>query len=332
MTLRWGIIGASGIAHRRTMPAINMTKGNELHALMVRDIDRAEALAQEHGAVHYYASVDGLLSDPDVDAVYIAAPVYLHYQLALQAAQYRKHILCEKPMAMSVDECRHILDACQRHNAHLQICFLLRFHPWFHQIRNLIASGDLGQVIQARASLLKWYPIQAGLWRRDPARSGGGVLMDIGAHVIDLSTYLLGDVSKVAAFVNSRTTGMDVEETATVFMQTRSGAHVIVDTSFVVPHSGAMLEIYGTKGSVFVTGGPEWKMKTYLNDSMREESSPYENLYKPQVEHFSNCIDGQEEPLAPGIVGLKNIQIISAAYQAARTGKTIPILDHQVKE
>jgi len=228
-------------------------------------------------------------------------------------------------MAMNVDECKRMINACERNAVHLEICFLLRFHPWYREIRQLISNGDFGEVIESRASFLKWYPIEDGVWRRDPTRSGGGVLMDMGSHAIDLLTYLLGDVSKVTALVNSRTAGWNVEETATVLMQMKSGVHAIVDTSFAVPHSESMLEIYGTNGSVIVSSGGEWKLKTYLGDSVQEKLKPHENLYKPQVEHFSRCIDGEAEPLAPGIAGLKNIQIISAAYESARTGQAVSV-------
>ena len=324
MAVKWGIVGASGIAHRRTMSGINIANNNELHALMVRDLERAEKLAKEHGVPFYYDSVDGILSDTEVDAAYIATPVYLHCDHVVQAAERGKHVLCEKPMAMNVDECKRMIDACNENGVHLEICFLMRFHPRNREIKQLIADGDLGEIVQVRIPFLKWYPIEEGLWRRTSARAGGGVLMDVGSHSIDLLTYLLGDVSKVVAFANSRTFRWEVEETTAVLMQMKSGAHAIVDASFAVPHSESALEIYGTKGSILVAGG---KTKIYVDDSVREESTPSENLYTALVEHFSRCIDGEEEPIAPGIAGLKNIQIISAAYESVRTGRTISIPD-----
>ena len=317
MAVRWGIVGASGIAHRRTMAAINVAENNELYALMVRDMGRAKKLAEEHGVPVYYDSVDSILSDPDVDAVHIATPVYLHHDHVIQAAEHGKHVLCEKPMALNVSECKSMIDACNQNGVQLQICFLLRFHPNYREIKRLLANGDLGEIIEARAAFLKWYPIEEGVWRRNPVRAGGGVLMDLGSHSIDLLSYLLGDVSRVTAFTNSRVFGWEVEETATVLMQAKSGVHIIVDTSFAVPHSESFLEIYGTKGSILVSGG---RMKIYINDDVREESRSAGNLYTVLVEHFGRCMNGEEEPIAPGIAGLKNIQIISAAYESAKTG------------
>ena len=323
MAVKWGIVGASGVAHRRTMPAINLAENNELYALMVRDMGRAEKLAKEHGAQVYYDSVESILSDPEVDAVHIATPVYLHKDHVFQAAQHGKHVLCEKPMAMSANECEQMMDVCEQNGVRLEICFLLRFGPSYNEIKRLIEDGDLGEIVQARVSLLKQYSIEPGLWRRDPVKAGGGVLMDMGAHAIDLLSFLLGDTSKVTAFISSRTAGWEVEETATVVMQMNNGAHAMADVSFVVPYGGNMLEICGTKGSVFVSGG---KIKTCINDSVKEEPMIGGNFYKMQVEHFSRFIAGEEEPIAPGIAGLKNIQIISAAYESVRTDRIISIL------
>ena len=322
MAVKWGIVGASGVAHRRTMPAINAAENSELYALMVRDLGRAEKLAQEHGASSYYDSVEDILSDPEVDAVHIATPVYLHHDHVIRAAEHGKHVLCEKPMAMNVDECQRMIDACERNGVRLEICFLLRFGPSYNDIKQLIKSGDLGEIVEARVSLLKWYPMEPGLWRRDPARAGGGVLMDMGSHAIDLLSFLLGDASKVTAFISSRTARWEVEETATVVIQMRNGAHAIADVSFVVPHSGNMLEIYGTKGSILVGGG---KIRTYINDSVQEEPMIGGNFYKMQVEHFARYIAGEEPPIVPGMAGLKNIQIISAAYESVRTNSIISI-------
>lgn len=327
MVIRWGVIGAGGVAHRRTMSAIKEAKNSKLQALMVRDRGRAKKLAREHGALSYYDSVDGILSDPAVDAVYIATPVYLHCEHVIRAAEQGKHVLCEKPMGMNVEECKRMIDACNDNGVHLEVCFLLRFHPFYTEIKQLIEYGELGEIVEARATLLKQYNIEEGLWRRDPARSGGGVLMDIGSHTIDLLMYLLGDVLKVIALTNSQVTGWEIEDTATVLMQMQSGVQAIVDTSFAIPYSESMLEVYGTKGSAFVTvtSSQQWGSRIYIHDSVRSDLKPYENLYKPQVEHFSRCVSNKEETITPGIAGLKNIQVISAAYESARTGKFVSL-------
>lgn len=326
MALRWGVIGASGVANRRGMPAINLAENNELQALMVRDLDRSKKLANEHGAKSYYNSIDALLSDHKVDAVHIATPVYLHYEHVIKSAEHGKHILCEKPMAMNVDECQRMIDVCKKNGVHLQICFLLRFHPCFQEIKSIISSGDLGDIVETRVALLKAYEIEEGKWRREPDKSGGGVLMDMGAHGVDLICYLLGDVSEIAMIAGTYIKNWEIEETATVIMKMKSGANAITDVSFVVPHSETTLEIYGTKGSVIVYNGKayqEYNVRICINDNIIEKYYPSENLYKNLFEHYSKCLEGKSDPIAPAFAGLENIHLINSAYKSSTTKSII---------
>ncbi len=326
MIVRWGVIGASGVANRRGMPAINIAEGNQLQALMVRDIQRAKKLAIEHGAKAYYDSIEDLLSDDQIDAVHIATPVYLHCEHVILSAKHHKHILCEKPMAMNVDECQLMIDACKNNGVMLQVCFLLRFHPCFQEIKRLIDGGLLGKIVEARVAMLKSYDIEDVSWRRDPKKSGGGVLMDMGPHAIDLISYLLGDISEVCMLSSSKFKNWEVEDTATVLLKLKSGANAIADMSYSVPFSEITLEVYGTEGTILAYSGKgyqEYNVKFYTKGGEREEFKPSENLYKNLFEHFSRCLTNKEEPIAPGISGLKNIEIINSAYESSRTGKNI---------
>ncbi|HGE71686.1 TPA: Gfo/Idh/MocA family oxidoreductase [Candidatus Poribacteria bacterium] len=331
MIVRWGVIGAGGVANRRGMPAINIAEGNKLHALMVRDIERAKKLAIEHGAKAYYNSIEDLLSDDQIDAVHIATPVYLHCEHVILSAEHGKHILCEKPMAMNVNECQSMIDACKSNGVMLQVCFLLRFHSCFQEIKKLIDDGMLGEIVEARVALLKSYNIEEGVWRRDPEKSGGGVLMDMGAHAIDLISYLLGDVSEVCMFSSSKFKKWEVEDTATVMLKMKNCANAIADMSYAVPFSESTLEIYGTEGTIIAYSGKgyqEYKLKIYTKDIEKEESKPSENLYKNLFEHYSRCLNDEEEPLASGTSGLINIEIINSAYESAKVGKNIKIANY----
>jgi 1,5-anhydro-D-fructose reductase (1,5-anhydro-D-mannitol-forming) len=331
MAVRWGVIGASGVAHRRGMPAINMAENNELQALMVRDLERAKKLADEHGAKSYYDSVDAILSDPQVDAVHIATPVYLHCEHVINAAEHGKHVLCEKPMAMNVDECKLMIDACDNNDVQLQICFLLRFHSCFQEIKNIISGGELGDIVEIRVALLKAYEIEEGKWRREPDKSGGGVLMDMGAHGIDLLSYMLGDASEIAMFAGTHVKKWEIEETATVIMKMKNGANAIVDVSFVVPHSESTLEVYGTKGSIIAYNGQgyqEYNVRTCINQTIKEEFKPSENLYKNLFVNFSRCLEGKNDPIAPGAAGLENIKLINSAYKSSTNKIIVSIQDN----
>ena len=248
MALKWGVLGAGSVAQRRAMPAITKAEDAELYALLSRDGVRAQRLATEHGAQKYYTTVDELLSDEALDAIYVSTPVYLHCEQVIEAAERGFHILCDKPMAMNTEECQRMIDACQANGVHLQICFLFRFHSCFQQIKNWVMEGRLGGIVQGRVPFLKPFPIPPGAWRGNPNQGGGGSLMDLGAHGVDLLRYILGEVTQVSAFCNTVFHRYDVEETGMIMMRFENGAQGFVDTSFAAAGCDLVIEIYGTDG------------------------------------------------------------------------------------
>ena len=135
------------MAQRRVIPAMKALEACEIGALMVRDLDRARGLAEQHGVPRCYDNADELIGDSELDAVYISSPPNLHREQVEAAARAGKHVLCEKPMALSVDECRRMMDACDAAGVHLQVCFVLRGWPTYGRVREMLASGELGQVV-----------------------------------------------------------------------------------------------------------------------------------------------------------------------------------------
>ena len=321
--LKWGVLGAGSVAQRRAMPAINKADGAELYALLSRDTDRAKQIAIAHGARKHYTTVDSLLSDSELDAIYVSTPVYLHCEQVVQAAKRGLHVLCDKPMAMNPEECQRMIDACEANSVHLQICFLFRFHSCFQQIKKWVNEGRLGRIVQGRMPFLKYSPIPEGAWRGDPDKGGGGCVMDVGAHSVDLLRYIIGEVSEVSAFCNSAIHNYDVEETGTIMMRFENGAQGVTDTSFTAAGCDLVFEVYGTEGSVFVYDDEGWKIKTFFEGKRRVIPAQYEDLYHFQFEHFTRCVAGEEQPLVTGLDGLRTNQILAAAYESDRTGKSI---------
>ena len=324
--LKWGVLGAGSVAQRRAMPAINKAKGAELHALLSRDAERAKRLASEHGAQKPYTTLDGLLLDADVDAIYVSTPVYLHCEQVIQAAERGLHILCDKPMAMNPAECQRMINACESNGVHLQICFLFRFHSCYQQIKNWIDEGRLGRIVQGRMPLLKPSPILKGTWRGEPDKGGGGSMMDLGAHSVDLLRYTIGEVCEVSAFSNSVVHNYDVEETGTIMMRFENGAQAVTDTSFAASGCDLVFEVYGTDGWVFVYNDNGWKIKTFFDGEHNVMSSQFEDLYQFQFEHFARCVEQNEKPIVTGVDGLRTNEILAAAYESNRTGRAIQCL------
>ena len=323
MALKWGVLGAGSVAQRRAMPAINKAKDAELYALLSRDAERARRLATEHGARRSYITVNELLSDDALDAIYVSTPVYLHCEQVIKAAERGFHVLCDKPMAMNTEECRRMIDACQANGVHLQICFLFRFHSCFQEIRNWVTEGRLGQIVQGRVPFLKPFPIPPGAWRGNPDQGGGGSLMDLGSHGVDLLRYILGEVNQVSAFCNSLVHGYDVEETGTIMMRFENGAHGFVDTSFAAAGCDLVIEIYGTDGWVWVYNDDGWKINLSIDGESQILDSRFEDLYQYQFEHFARCVAEEEEPIVTGVDGLRTNEILAAAYESDRAGKAV---------
>ena len=323
MALNWGVLGAGSVAQRRAIPAINKAKDAELYALLSRDAERARRLATEHGAETYYTRVAELLSDDVLDAIYVSTPVYLHCEQVIEAAERGFHVLCDKPMAMNREECQRMIDACKANGVHLQICFLFRFHSCFQQLREWAAEGRLGQLVHGRVPFLKPFPIPPGAWRGNPDQGGGGSLMDLGSHGVDLLRYILGEVNQVSAFCNSDVHGYDVEETGTIMMRFENGAHGFVDTSFAAAGCDLVIEIYGTDGWVWVYNDDGWKIKLSTDGESQILDSQFEDLYQYQFEHFARCVVEEEEPIVTGVDGLRTNEILAAAYESDRTGKAV---------
>lgn len=320
--LKWAVLGAGDVARRRAMPAINKTKNGRVFAIFSRAEERAKRIAEDYGAERYYTDVDQLLSDDDIDAVYISTPPYLHCEHTCLAAEHGLDIVCDKPMAMNPAECEKMIDACEINRVSLQICYLFRFHSCFIKIKNLIADGKLGQVVQARMPIMKWSVRED--WRRELKKSGGGAIMDIGSHSIDLLRYVIGsEVTEVSAFCSNRLRQYETEDTGVTMMKFENGAYAFTDTSFSTPGGDIVFEVYGTDGSVVVYNDNGWKIKTLIDSESNIESSQYEDLYQFQFEHFARYLNGEEKAVVTGIDGLKTNQIIEAAYQSNRTGKTI---------
>ncbi|MFC1525468.1 Gfo/Idh/MocA family protein [Candidatus Latescibacterota bacterium] len=319
--VRWGVLGAGSVARRRVMPAMADNSRSSLQALMVRDLERAKKLAREFGAEKAYACVADLLADAEVDAVYVSSPVNLHCEHVLAAAAAGKHVLCEKPMALSPDECRSMMAACDDVGVHLEVCFVLRGWPVYHQVKRIIDEGRLGQLVELRAHLAKWTPRSPDEWRLDPAQSGGGAFVDVGSHYLDLFRFLAGDFARISYMDSSGIHGWPVEESGFALLEFRSGAKGVLSVSCTVPHSGHVLEVFGTEGTLLL--GRD--MRIITGDGEEAHPMSFPDYYSGLLKHFCRCVEEGGQPLASGLDGLRNIEVIDAAYRAGRQSQVIEV-------
>lgn len=345
MSIKWGVIGCGGIADRRTIPEGIIPAGNaELAAVMDVDEEKAKQIGQKYKA-KVYLSEEGLVNDKDVEAVYIATPVYLHLKQATVAAGAGKHVLCEKPMSLTIQDCQDMIDVCQENKVKLGIGLMMRYHVYHLKAKEMIKQGLLGKITFCRAQLSCWYPDVEGDWAQDPELGGGGSLIDLGIHCIDVLEIIIGSKAKeVSCFTNTLVHSYAVEDTAVTVLRFDNGAEGVVDNCFNIPDASSKnrLEVYGTKGSVLAEGTigqlPGGRMCAYLErgakgydaQQSRETGSVQEdielapvNMYQAEVERFSKCIEDDVTPSVSGEEGLWSQRVVSACYESARTGRSI---------
>ena len=332
MTVGWGIIGIGNIADRVTAPAMAQAKNNRLVAAMRRDLSRARELAEKHGASKAYGSVEEVLRDDEVDAVYVATPVHAHASQTIQAAEHGKHVLCEKPMAMNPEECERMVEACEANGVKLMVCYYMRFNRRHQKIKELIAAGEIGQVTAARVSLSGLSPVNTQSWRQRPELSGGGNLVDTGSHCVDLLRYLVGEVTQVSALVNTLAFGYAVDDTATLLLNLDNGAHAVVSShgSTLIPdeQESSSLAIYGTGGTILSSPLHDKFSRGTLkvmNGTQQAEYHFEQSTHVPMLEAFAASVERDDPVPVTGQDGVMVSRIIAAAYESAREGKAIAI-------
>jgi predicted dehydrogenase len=342
--IKWGVIGSGGIAKRRTIPEGILKAGNA-ELCVVFDIDEqvnAEA-AGKYGAVQA-ASVEDLL-DADIDAVYVATPACLHTEQVRACAKAGKHVLCEKPLGMTTAEAEEMIELCKQAGVMLGCAFMMRFVAQHCEALKLIRDGKLGKPTYARAQLSCWYPPIDGAWRQDPATGGGGALIDMGGHCIDLLEMFFGKVTRVSCFINNTVHDYKSEDSAVVMLFFENGAIGTVDTFFCIPDNSSknVLELYGSKGSILAKGtigqGAAGQMKAFLEqdneeyDAQQARTEAHDmviapepvNTYQAEIEEFGRAVIDDREPLINGELGLRSQKILTACYESARSGMVVDV-------
>ncbi len=345
-SIGWGVIGAGGIADRRTMPAMAECEHVRLAALMDIDPQRTRALSGKYG-VAGFDSAEALLQYPDVQAVYIATPVDVHCRQTIAAARSGKHVLVEKPLARNLDEADRMIAALAEAGVFATEGYMMRFHSLHRRLFELVGSGALGQVVSMRGQLSCWYPPIEGAWRQQKQRGGGGALMDMATHIYDLMMALVGPVRSVRALVSTQVHGYEVDDSSTTLLEFASGTHATVDCFFGIPDRASFgrLEVYGSRGSVLAEGtiGQDGTgtMTAYLSQQANYEAEqpgdPGErnalgitaepvNMYAAEVDYLSRCILEGEAPTLNTIAsGREVLEVALAAYRSAAEGRRIPI-------
>lgn len=342
--IKWGVIGSGGIARRRTIPE-GIFPAEHAELISVYDINSEvnNAVAKEFHS-NASQSIQDLINS-DIDAVYIASPANKHIDHVIACAGGKKHILCEKPLGMTTGEAEKMIKICKEKGVLLGTALMMRFLAQHQAALKIIREGKLGKPVYGRAQLSCWYPPIPGAWRQDPKTGGGGSLMDMGSHCIDLLEMFFGKLKSVSCFINNNVHSYKSEDSAVVSLLFENGAMGTVDTYFCIPDNSSknILELYGSKGSILAKGtigqGASGEMTAYLD----EETSGYNaqqarsageglvvnpkpvNTYLAEIEEFSKAIIEKREPVNSFTLGLESQKVLAACYQSAKTGKVVEI-------
>ena len=344
--LRFGILGAGGIADRRTLPGMVLASNAEITAVMEINADHAESLREKYHAKYAYTSAEELVKNPEIDAVYIASPVVFHAAQAKLAADYGKHILLEKPIAMDIQEGEELLAYCKEKGVKVAAGFMMRFGAHIMNMKKTVAEGKIGQVVSGYSQFTLWLPKEAGNWRLSKAKSGGGSLMDMGVHCIDLLEYIIGSrVCEVGAFNDTVVFDYDVEDSSTVLLKMKNGAQCVVQTNFNIPDEVAKwrLEFFGTRGrllgdtvigqndggtlnAVFLDGVSGYDAAQDHGEMEGQYlEAEFGNMYTREVESFADSVLNDKPLVVPASDALHVQKIIAAAYQSSEEHKLIEI-------
>ncbi|MFP6618953.1 MAG: Gfo/Idh/MocA family oxidoreductase [Pirellulaceae bacterium] len=318
MTIRWGILGCGDVARRRVATAIQQNPQSTLEAVCRRDPGKLESFREDFDVPRSYSDAQQLLADPEIDAVYIATPVYLHQQQAVAAANQGKHVLVEKPMAMSVAECDTMIEACQQNEVKLGVAYYRRFYPVIERLAQVLASGEIGQplsVTAVTATAFTFSPGDDGYWRVLMEQGGGGALMDIGSHRIDLFQYLFGPISEVSGFTSTLVADYQADNCTTLTMRFESGLHAVLQCYFGAVIDPDEFTVMGTAGRLTVSPLNGGQLVVQSATGQREETAPpAENFNTPLIDDFVTAIQDDREPGISGLQGRATNQVMEAAY------------------
>jgi predicted dehydrogenase len=303
----FGLIGCGDIARKRVVPAIRELQNCELVAVNRAQTNLAESFAKEFGARRWYADWRELLQDKEINAVYIATPVYLHVEQTIAAAEAGKHVLCEKPMALDVAECDRMIDACRRNSVKLGIAYYRHFYPVVRRIKEILQSGEIGTPVVAQINAFEWFDPPADhprAWLLKKEQSGGGPMFDFGCHRIEVLLDLFGRVRQVKSTMTNDFFKRKVEDVAIATFQFEQGVCATLTVAHSAREPQDTLDVFGSKGSLHVSVLNEGTLRVLSESGERTESlPPAANIHQPLLENFVRAVIENREPLVTGQIG-----------------------------
>jgi len=314
--LGWALIGASNIARSYMIDAIRAQVDSHIVSVLSSDKERGQIFAKEHGIANAYTDIDTLLLDENVDAVYISTTNELHHEQVLKAAKAGKHILCEKPLALNLDDAKNMVAACEEYGVTMATNHHLRNSAFFIKVKEMISQGDIGQVQYIRVFHAVNLPENLKTWRLN-SNDGGGVVLDITVHDADTLAFILDEYpNKVTAISDCNKHG--VESSVMMVWQYESGVLAQIHEGFNTNHAETGIEILGEKGSLVGTKCLTQEACGDLVLNQRDDNGKlisksieiaHHNLYIEGTRRFVDAINNEGTPAATGTDGVKSLGV-----------------------
>ncbi|OCJ13019.1 fructose reductase [Rhizobium sp. AC44/96] len=329
MTVRWGLIGASTIAHEWVIDAIRAA-GGTVSSVMSSNAERARNYASDNGIASFTTDIDDILLDADIDAVYISTTNDLHHGQTVAAARAGKHILCEKPLALTVEDARAMRDAAARAGVVLATNHHLRNAATHTAIRDAIAAGKIGRPLSARVFHAGYLPTHLQGWRLDKPAAGGGAILDLTVHDVDALRYVLGrNPTEVVAIAQSGGMGSEgLEDSVMGVVRFEDGVIAQFHDGFTTRFVETGLEVHGTEGSLIgrnvMTQRPVGTVVLRNGDGERQLPTDGGNLYEGVIKAFHSAIN-EGSPSATAEDGIWSLATALAVKKAVASGAAIKV-------
>ncbi|MFF2481846.1 Gfo/Idh/MocA family protein [Paenibacillus sp. NPDC058071] len=322
MKFKWGIIGSANIAVQKVIPGIQQSELGEVTAIASRGIDKAEEAAKKLGITKAYGSYEALLADKEIDAVYIPLPNHLHKEWTIKAAKAGKHVLCEKPIALTAAEAKEMIDVCREEGVVLAEAFMYRHHPRYDQIRALIAAGEIGDIRGISGAFTFNAPENLANVRFQ-SEWGGGAIYDVGCYPLSAARLLLGkepEAVTVHSFFAETHDGVDMMSSG--LAEFSDGVALRFDCGMWA-ESRNQLEIVGSQGRIELPNafapGEEDQYIVYRNGEKRVEAAAKLNTYTLQADRFVKVVRGEAAPVVGEYDPQAGMAVLEACLQSART-------------
>jgi predicted dehydrogenase len=337
-TLKVGVVG-TGIG-RLHIRGYQKVEGVEVVALVDLDRKRGKRVAQEYSIPRALTDYRDLMSMDEIEAVSVCTPNAIHREVAVAALGAGKHVLCEKPLADNAEEGAKIVEAARTSGRKLMMAFNNRFRGDTGVLKRYIEAGELGEIYYAKTGWVRRRGIPGlGTWFTTKALSGGGPLIDLGVHVLDLTLWLMGNPraqSVVGATYakfgprqkspRGRKKRFDVEDLATAFIRLETGATVLLEASWAsnIGTERTYSELMGTKGGAECPPLRVYQEKHGTVVDL-EPRFPQISGHEAEIAHFVECVRSDQTPMATGEEGLEIMRILDAIYLSAKTGKEVSL-------